>query len=107
MKKTELVIIADYSQEMSLTLEELCQICGIPHEFVIELIQYEIITPKGMAPFEWTFTMTHLQRVKMVKRLQKDLEMTIPSIAVVVDLLDQIAELKARIALMEKHAWNV
>lgn len=103
MVKNELVIIADYSQETLLTLDELCEICGISYDFINELIEYEIVHPQGGAPDEWVFDLDHLQRIKTALRLQRDLEVNLAGVTVVLDLLDELEELRARMKLLEKH----
>ena len=104
MNKNELVIVADYAKDTSLTLAELCQLCHITPDFIQELIQEDIIFPLGgEEPPTWHFTITHLRQVKTVTRLQRDLEMNLPSIAIVMDLLNQITELQNRMSIVERH----
>lgn len=99
MTKKELVIIADYSHQTHLTPEELCEICGISADFMHDLIMYEIIHPSAQDEFD----LAQLQRVKRVLRLQHDLEINLAGIAVVLDLLDQLDELREQISLTHKH----
>lgn len=101
MAKKEIVIIADYSQQEPLTMRELCEICGISSDFMHDLVTYEIIHPVDAAPE--TFDLAQLQRVKTVLRLQRDLEINLAGAAVVLDLLDQLEELRAQMELIHKH----
>lgn len=103
MEKEEIIIIADYTQSTSLTLNELCEICGISPDFIRHLIEYEIIHPKEKTAKEWSFELTELQRIKTVLRLQRDLEVNLAGAAVVLDLLAQLDALHAHVELIEKH----
>lgn len=101
MKKTELIILADYAEAEALTFEELCELCQSSPEFIQDLISYEIIQPQDEA--DMLFNIQQLIRVKTATRLQRDLEMNIPSIAIVLDLLEEMEELRKRMAILEKH----
>ena len=100
--KKEIVIIADYS-ETSITLQELCEICQISSDFVNDLIEYDIIYQQIDDPNEWIFDHHQLLRIKTALRLQRDLEVNLPGVAIVLDLLDQMEELRAKVDLLEKH----
>lgn len=103
MVKKEIIIIADYTQETSLSLEELCEICGISSDIIYTFIDYEIVKPKGDVPDEWEFDLSHLQRVKTALRLKRDLEVNLPGIAIVLDLLDEMEDMQARLDFFENQ----
>lgn len=96
VKKNEIMIVADYSQESPITFDELCEICNISVEYIHDLIDYDIIHLSGETPDEWMFDIVHLQRIKTALRLQRDLEVNLPGIALVLDLLDEIEQLRER-----------
>lgn len=103
MKKNEIVIIADYSADSSLTLDELIEACHADPDFIRELIEYGILYQHTGSPADWEFDITHLQRVKTAQRLQHDLEVNMAGVAIVLDLLDEMEELQSKIDLFEKH----
>lgn len=99
MKKNEVMIVADYSNQETLTLEELCKICHITPELVTELIQYDIIVlqePKAIA-------LTQLRRAQTALRLRRDLEVNFAGAALILDLLEEMEALQRKMALLEKH----
>ncbi len=98
-----MVIIADYTEETPVSLQELCVICNIPADFIHHLVAYEIVHPAGASPEEWIFQITELQRVKTATRLHRDLEVNVAGIGVVLDLLDEIEELRSQLDLINKH----
>lgn len=103
MTKKELMIIADYSHATPLTLEELCEACGISSDFINDLLEYEIIQLEGDTPDQWVFDLVQLQRIKTAIRLQRDLEVNFAGIAVVLDLLEEIERLRRKAELLERH----
>ena len=103
MVKKDIIIIADYSQESPLSFEEICKICNISSDFIYDLMEYEIIQLQDETPEEWRFDINQLQRVKTALRLQRDLEVNLAGVAVILDLLDEMEKLRTRAELFEKH----
>lgn len=102
MKKHEIMIIADYSEKSPLTLSELCEICNISQDVVQEFISWEIVHPKHSGEEELIFELMDLQRVKTALRLQHDLEVNLAGVALVLDLLDELEELREKAKFLEK-----
>ena len=107
MEKKELIIVANYSQEVSLTLDELAETLNIPSDFIRDLIAYEIIHPQNVTNSEWVFDLVQLKRIRTAVRLQRDLEVNVAGVGVVLDLLDELEELRDRVELIEKHFLNL
>lgn len=99
----QIMIIADYTHTEALTLDELCETCGVSTDFIYDLLEYEIIKPTGHHPEEWLFDLNQLQRIKTTLRLQRDLEINLAGIALILDLLDEIHTLQARVEFLEKY----
>lgn len=78
---------------------ELCRVCGTDAELIREMVAEGIISPEsdrqGANPEEWRFTLTAIQRVQTVTRLTRDLRINLPGCALVLDLLDELAALRA------------
>lgn len=75
-------------------LYEICKICNIKEEFVIEMVAEGVVTPVGSSPREWRFDYLALQRITKTIRLQRDLHVNLPGCALALDLLDELAELR-------------
>lgn len=103
MVKKEIMIIADYAKSEPITLEELCQICGLTDDFIQSLVEHDIVRPHGDITEKWTFSIEQLQRVKTAQRLQRDLEVNFAGIALVLDLLEELHALRAHAHLVERH----
>jgi chaperone modulatory protein CbpM len=83
-------------EEIHLTLVELCQACCASEEHVITWVFEGVLEPIGKAPQEWRFTGQSLRRARLALWLTRDLEVNPPGVALALDLLDEIAGLRAR-----------
>lgn len=83
------------------SMDELCRSCEVPVEWVAELTEYGVLEPKGRTKAEWTFSSLSIVRVAKAKRLERDLGLNVPGIALVLDLLGQIDKLRARLGAMQ------
>jgi chaperone modulatory protein CbpM len=88
--------------ETTLTLGELCRVCTVHAEWIIELVDEGILEPSGPDSDHWRFPGPSLLRVLRVRRLQQDLGINLAGAALVLDLLDEIEGLRARLQVLER-----
>lgn len=81
-------------ESIECTLKEICRLCNVPAETVQDMIDEGLITPKGSRPREWRFTSVEIRRVQVSLRLQRDLRINLPGCALVLDLLEELDELR-------------
>lgn len=84
-------------EESGLTLIELCQACGIGVDEVRVWVFEGVLEPVGQGPHDWCFAGSALRRARLATRLARDLEVNAAGVALALDLLDEIAELRARL----------
>lgn len=93
--------------EEEITLADLTRTCRVHAEWVMELIDEGVIEPRGTAAPQWRFSATSIVRVEKARRLQRDLGVNLPGVALALQLLDRIDALEARLraaaALPEPH----
>jgi len=87
--------------EVSLSLGDLCRVCTVHAEWVIELVDEGILEPSGPDSAHWRFTGPSLLRALRVRRLQQDLGINLAGAALVLDLLDEVESLRARLRVLE------
>ena len=65
------------------TLREICEHGECHAEFVIKLVDYGIIAPVKEVPEarQWQFDVAALSRLRKAQRLQRDLKMNLPGLA--------------------------
>src|SRR5438105_4257991 len=99
------ITVLSMEAQSELTLEELCEICHVTHEFIQKLIEYGAIEPNGISIEVWRFNPGHMRRIQIVKRLQQDLEVNVPGAALAMDLMDQMEEMRIQLELLERHVF--
>jgi chaperone modulatory protein CbpM len=87
------VVILD---EEEISLADLTRTCRVHAEWVMELVDEGVIEPRAPAP-QWRFAATTIVRVEKARRLQNDLGVNLPGVALALQLLDRIDELEARV----------
>jgi chaperone modulatory protein CbpM len=101
MTKNDVIIVMGESYTL-IRFSELCEACHVSEDFIYNLMEYEIIHPHSKHQNEWMFELSQLRRVKTVLRLQRDFEINLSGIALVLDLLDEITDLRERLSLYER-----
>lgn len=80
-----------------LALEELARACGAEAAWIVELVAVGVLAPQGRETSDWRFRSADLTCARRVARLQRDFGATIEAAAVMIDLLDEIEQLRARL----------
>ena len=75
-------------------LKELCTLCNITAEMVQDMIDEGLLTPPDSSPMQWRFDYIEIRRVQTAVRLQRDLRLNLPGCALVLDLLEELEELR-------------
>ena len=76
----------------ALTLGQVCRICSVHAEFVCDLVDEGIVTPQGKELRTWRFGGDAVVRIRKAVRLQRDLGVNLPGIALAFDLLSRLQE---------------
>jgi chaperone modulatory protein CbpM len=85
-------ILLDDSVE--LTLAELCGLCGVTEDLVVEIVAEGIVEPSGTSRAEWRFSGIATARVQRVVRLQRDFGVNLPGAALALDLIDELTRFR-------------
>jgi chaperone modulatory protein CbpM len=84
-----------------LTLGDLCQACAVHAEWVIGLVEEGVLEPSGGDPAHWRFPGTSLRRLEVALRLHQDLELNLAGVALALELMDQIEQLRGRLRVLD------
>ena len=82
--------------EHELELEAFARACGTETEFVCLLVDEGLLQPVTLHP-AWRFGGEELARVRRICRLQRDFEADLQSVAVMLELIDEIERLRAQL----------
>lgn len=92
-------------EQLRLSLADMCRLCGVHAEFLMDLVDEGIIAPAGRSSRRgsprsripaWQFDGLAVVRVQRVVRLQRDLGVNLPGAALALDLLDELEALRRR-----------
>jgi chaperone modulatory protein CbpM len=86
------------------TVDELCRACNVDADWIAELVEHGVIEPIGEVGADWRFTSLTIVRIAKARRLERDLDLNPPGLAVVLDLLDEIDDLRAQLGKIPKPA---
>lgn len=86
------VDLLDESAEFS--LPELCRICAVERQVVLEIVAEGIVEPRGAAPEAWRFSGLAVARVQRVLTLQREFEVNLAGAALALELFEEIERLK-------------
>ena len=96
----ELVLGSVVEEENYLTLTELCQASSASEDHVMAWVFEGVLEPIGETPQDWQFTGQSLRRTRLALSFTRDLEINPAGVALALDLLDEIALLRARMQRM-------
>jgi len=88
-------VVTVVEEDLQLTLVELSRACCAPEEQIHVWVVEGVLEPVGRLPQEWRFEGAALRRARLAWRLTQDLEINPPGVALALDLLDEIAALRA------------
>ncbi len=81
------------------TLREICERGECHAEFVIKLVSHGVITPVNEVTNagDWAFDLEALARLRRAQRLQRDLRINLPGLAMSLDLLDEVRDMRREV----------
>ena len=84
------------------SLDDLSHACNVEVDWIAELTEHGIIEPTGRTRSEWRFSSLSVVRVAKAKRLERDLGLNAAGIALVLDLLSQVEDLRTRLRVLQE-----
>lgn len=85
--------------EVHMTIVELAEATRTPEDLIMAWVSEGVLSPAGATPQDWRFSGSSLQRAKTAARLMHDLELNLPGVALALDLLDELDQLRSQIQL--------
>ena len=96
MKEQSVLVGVCLNEHHALELDSFAAACGTDVEFVRALVDTELLQPLTIEG-RWHFSGEALTRARRIRRLQRDFEANLETVAVMIDLLDEIDRLHAHI----------
>lgn len=88
-------------EQLRISLGDMCRICGVHAQFLMDLIDEGVISPRQLPRGRRARQSLHFDglavvRVQRAVRLQRDLGVNLPGIALALQLLDELDDLRRR-----------
>jgi len=95
VKSTQPIAGLVLDEEVTITLTQVCTICGVEESVVLELVQEGVAEPLEPSASELEFSGVAVTRLLTAWRLQRDLHVNSAGAALALELLDRIDALKS------------
>lgn len=105
MSEHDLIELAEALE--ACTFNELCERYMFDEKFIIECVDLGITViegrDEGIPMTQWQFTPTAVLRIEKARRLQRDLDIRLSDMALVLDLLDELEDLRNEVDFLRKR----
>jgi chaperone modulatory protein CbpM len=104
-QQTVLSILLEDTTPISFT--QVCHKYHISHELLIEMLEHGLFTPQQTPLNANQLKPRDIQRMESAFRLHRDLGINLPGVAVALELLDQMDDLRQELDILRKHVKNL
>jgi chaperone modulatory protein CbpM len=99
--RTQILAGTLIGEETHVSVEQLSIFCSVRRERIVALVQEGVLEPvvkrRSRRADDWVFAGESLKRAARAIRLQRELEIDISALGLVLDLVEQIEALRSRI----------
>ena len=88
---------------VELDMKTFCHVVDIKAAYVIEIVEHGILEPQGRQPDEWLFDDESLIVAKRAARLQRDLALEWDGVALALNLLDELEQVRAENRMLKQR----
>ena len=83
-------------EQRTFDLTHFAQICGQSPEWILQLIEFDILSAPAQ-PQQYHFQGKDVIRARRAYRLQRDFDASLSAVAVMLDLIDEVHQLRRKI----------
>jgi chaperone modulatory protein CbpM len=91
---TEALPGAIFEESAVLTVEDLSRICAVDERHIVEFVEEGVLQVIEINTTEWRFSGAALRRARVALRLQRDLEINLAGVALALDLMEELQQLR-------------
>ena len=85
--------------EVHMSIVELSHASRTPEDLIMSWVSEGVLSPTGSSPQDWRVSGDSLRRATTAAHLTHDLELNVPGVALALDLLEEITQLRARLQI--------
>ena len=82
-----------FDESTMLSLEDLSRMCSVDERHIVEFVQEGVLNVIEVRS-QWQFSGDALRRARLAVRLERDLELNLAGVALAVNLIEEIAQLR-------------
>jgi chaperone modulatory protein CbpM len=101
MSKSKILTGVILDENIELSINELCRSCSVQREMIVALVEEGVLTPVNTHEADYRFPSVSVRLVIKAVRLQRDLDLNYPGIALALELMDEIEHLRERLRVFE------
>jgi chaperone modulatory protein CbpM len=96
----ELFVSGDILDEgTEVSVADLCRMFAVEEQHIVELVEEGVLGTRGAVlveidKTEWRFHGTEVRRARIALRLERDLGINVPGVALVLELLEELEQLR-------------
>ncbi|KTD22546.1 chaperone modulator CbpM [Legionella londiniensis] len=90
-------------ESTTISFLEVCRQYQLPQELLFELIEHGIIQVQGKNIKQMRFDYRMLSRIQSAARLKEDLGINLPGIAVILDLLEELQQIRDELRILQRQ----
>src|SRR5262245_22357850 len=87
-----------FEESQILTVGDLSRLCAVEERRIVEFVEEGVLQIVDVHAAAWRFSGTALKRARAAIRLQRDLELNLPGVALVMELMDELEQLRRELA---------
>ena len=81
-----------------LSVDELSHLCAVDRAYIVELVEEGVLSVTAVEAEQWRFAGTALRRARTALRLQRDLEINLPGVALALELMEELDALRRELS---------
>jgi chaperone modulatory protein CbpM len=88
-----------YEEYAMLSVDDLSRLCAVDQAVIVELVEEGVLSVIEMEASEWRFPGAALRRARTAVRLQRDLEINLPGVALALELMEELERLRRQLRI--------
>ena len=85
---------AIFEESTLLTVKDLSRMCAVDERHIVEFVEEGVLNVVEINTTEWHFNGAALRRTRLALRLERDLELNLPGVALALELMEELEHLR-------------
>lgn len=85
---------AIFEESAVLSVRDLSRMCAVEERHIVEFVEEGVLEVVVIDAAEWRFTGAALRRARLALRLERDLELNLPGVALALELMEELERLR-------------